>query len=85
MDRTEVLAGMRAKAGELLGLDPAAMTEQASLVDDLQVDSLDLVEYVMALEDLFEVELPEDELSAATNVGELADIVTGKTTAGRPV
>ena len=79
MERTEVLEIVRAKGNELLGLEPAAMTEGASLVDDLDVDSLDLVEYVMAIEDELSIELPEDELTGAKNIGDLVDIVHAKT------
>ena len=81
MDRSAVLDRMRAKGQELLDIDPARMTEDASLVDDLEVDSLDIVEFVMALEDEFGIELPEDELVDAKNVGDLLTVVHAKTAA----
>lgn len=79
MDRSAVLDRMRVKGQELLEIDPDRMTEDASFVDDLEVDSLDIVEYVMALEDEFGIELPEDELTDAKNIGALLDVVHAKT------
>lgn len=81
MERSEIVDRMRAKAVELLDVPADAFVEQASLKDDLEVDSLDLVEYVMALEDEFSVELPEDELEGATNIAALVDVIVAKTAA----
>ena len=78
MERAEVLERMRKTGATTLDLDPARMTEDASLVEDLEVDSLDVVEYVMALEDDLGVELPEDELGDAKNIGDLLDVVHAK-------
>lgn len=79
MDRTEIVERMRTKAVELLDVTAEAFVETASLKDDLEVDSLDIVEYVMALEDEFAVELPEDELEGAKTIGDLVDVVAAKT------
>ena len=46
---------------EHLGVYPDKVTPQASFIDDLGIDSLDVVELVMALEDEFGVEIPDDE------------------------
>lgn len=78
MTRSEILDRMRGKAVELLDVKPDAFVESASLVDDLEVDSLDVVEYVMALEDEFGIELPEDELDGAKDIGALLDVVEKK-------
>ena len=78
MERADALERMRTKAAELLELEPAKVVESASLVDDLGVDSLDVVEYVMALEDEFGVELPEGDLEEASSVGDLLDVVMAK-------
>lgn len=76
MDRAEVLEVMRAKAQELLGIDPSRITESASMKDDLDVDSLDLVEYTMAVEDALGLEaIPEEEYADAANIGDFATIV----------
>jgi acyl carrier protein len=76
MDRAEVLEVMRAKAHELLGIDPSRITETASLKDDLDVDSLDLVEYTMAVEDALGLEaIPEEEYADAANIGDFVTVV----------
>ena len=50
---------------EHLGVEPDAVTESASFIDDLGADSLDTVELVMAFEEEFELEIPDD---AAENI-----------------
>lgn len=75
MDRATVLSTVIDTAVELLKLDPAAVTEDATWGEDLEADSLDLTELVMALEDHFEVEVPEDQLENVKTVGDAADVV----------
>jgi acyl carrier protein len=58
---------------EHLGVDEAKVTEQASLIDDLGADSLDQVELVMAFEEEFGVEIPDD---AAEKIRTVGDAVT---------
>lgn len=78
MDRTQILDVLRVKAKELLDIDPSRITEDASFVRDLDVDSLDLVEYTMALEDTFGVELPDEELSDVEDIGSFVNLIEGK-------
>jgi acyl carrier protein len=75
MDRATVLDAVITTAVEVLKLDPAQVTEDASWADDLEADSLDLTELVMALEDQFDVEVPEDDLAEVKTVGDAADVV----------
>lgn len=75
MDRATVLTTVIDTAVELLKLDPATVTEDATWGEDLEADSLDLTELVMALEDHFEVEVPEDALEDVKTVGDAADVV----------
>ena len=53
---------------EELGVDAEKVTDQASFVDDLGADSLDTVELVMALEEEFETEIPDEEAEKITTV-----------------
>lgn len=69
---------MRDLAVRLLEVDGDAVVETASFVRDLGIDSLDLVEYVMALEDELGIELPEEELTDLTDIGGLVTVVTAK-------
>lgn len=60
---------------EQLGVDEAEVTNKASFVDDLGADSLDTVELVMALEEEFETEIPDEEAEKITTVQLAIDYV----------
>lgn len=70
-----MLAVVRDKAVELLGVAADAVRETTSFADDLGLDSLSLVEYTLELEDAFDVELPEEEVTAVPTFGGLVDLV----------
>jgi len=65
-------------AVEVLAVDPAKVTPEANFADDLDADSLDLVELVMALEEEFDVTVDEDELDGIETVGQALALVTNK-------
>ena len=65
-------------AVEVLSVDAAQVTREASFADDLDADSLDLVELVMALEEEFGVTVEEEELEGITSIGAAYDLITGK-------
>jgi acyl carrier protein len=60
---------------EQLGVKEDQVTPQASFVDDLGADSLDTVELVMALEEEFECEIPDEEAEKITTVGQAIDYI----------
>ena len=60
---------------EQLGVDEAEVTNSASFVDDLGADSLDTVELVMALEEEFETEIPDEEAEKITTVQQAIDYI----------
>jgi acyl carrier protein len=55
---------------DLLGVDPEKVTETASFRDELEADSLDLVELIMAFEDKFGGEISDEDAQTITTVGE---------------
>lgn len=67
-----------AKAVELLEVDESLLGDDDPF-DALGVDSLALVEYALALEDVFDVEIPEEEVTELATVGALVDALVAKT------
>lgn len=65
-------------AVEVLQVSPEQVTLEAKFGDDLDADSLDLVELVMALEEAFDIEVPEEELEGVQTVGQAYELVTSK-------
>ncbi|MEX2658655.1 MAG: acyl carrier protein [Acidimicrobiales bacterium] len=65
-------------AVEVLQVTPEQVTMEAKFGDDLDADSLDLVELVMALEEAFDIEVPEEELDGIETVGQAYELVSGK-------
>lgn len=61
---------------EQLGIDNVdTITPQTSLIDDLEADSLDAVEVIMALEDEFGIEIPDEEAENFKTIGDIAKFV----------
>lgn len=63
---------------EQLGVDEAAVTLETSLMKDLEADSLDAVEIIMAIEDEFDIEVPDEEAERFQNVGDIVKYVEEK-------
>jgi len=63
---------------EKLGLDGVEITAETSFKDDLGVDSLDLFELVMALEEEFGTEIPSEDLEQLTTVGAVVEYIENK-------
>ena len=65
----------------MLNVEPDAVTEEARFKEDLDADSLDLVEFVMALEEEFDITVPEEALEGVTTVGQAVSLVSDKLSA----
>ena len=63
---------------EHLGVDAAKVTDNASFIDDLGADSLDTVELVMAFEEEFSVEIPDDAAEKIVAVKDAVDFISAK-------
>jgi acyl carrier protein len=63
---------------EQLGVEEDEVTPEASFVEDLGADSLDTVELVMALEEEFEIEIPDEDAEKILTVGKALDYIKGK-------
>ena len=74
----ELFARFKKCAVEVLSVDEDQVVPEAKFGDDLDADSLDLVELVMALEEEFGVEVPEEDLEGVETVGQAYDLVVGK-------
>jgi acyl carrier protein len=74
----ETFARFKKCAVEVLSVPEDKVVPDARFGDDLDADSLDLVELVMALEEEFGVEVPEEELEGVETVGQAYDLIAGK-------
>jgi acyl carrier protein len=64
---------------EQLGVDESQVDNSASFVEDLGADSLDIVELVMAFEEAFEIEIPDEDAEKITTVKEAVDYIEART------
>ena len=60
---------------EQLGVAEDTVTEQAAFIDDLGADSLDIVELIMALEEEFDIEIPDSDAEKVVTVGDVVDYI----------
>jgi acyl carrier protein len=75
LTREEVLERIRSHLTDELGIDNAAIREDSRFKEDLEADSLDLVELVMELEDGYGIRIAEDEAERIKTVGQAVDFV----------
>ncbi len=74
-----VASRVRAIIAEQLGVKLEEVTDAASFIEDLGADSLDTVELVMALEEEFGIEIPDEDAEKMTNVGDAIKYIEAKT------
>ncbi len=78
MDRAEVEKKLTGLLVDELGVEADRITMEASFEEDLEIDSLGVVELLMALEDNFDVKIPDEEAEKIGNVGQAVDLVISK-------
>ena len=78
MEVTEVFAKVKNLFVDELGIDAEKVTMEAKLEEDLDIDSLGIVEVVMAFEDEFEIEIDDEELTDVGTVGQAVNLLHSK-------
>jgi acyl carrier protein len=75
MSKDEILTKLKPLIAEQLGVDESEVKEDASFTDDLNADSLDLVELIMSLEEQFKLQISDEDAEKITTVGEAVDYI----------
>ena len=75
MSSEEILEKVKGIIVEQLGVADTAVTMEASFIDDLGADSLDIVELIMALEEEFDMEIPDADAEKIVSVSDVVDYI----------
>ena len=78
MNKEEILGKVKGVVAEKLNVGEDQVTIDAKFVEDLGADSLDQVELIMALEDEFDLKIPEEEAEKLSTVGSAIDYIVAK-------
>ena len=75
MNAEEVYDKVKSIIVDQLGVQETVVSKEASFIDDLGADSLDIVELVMALEEEFDIEIPDSDAEKVITVGDVAEYI----------
>ena len=75
MNSDEIFDKVKEVIIEQLGVTESAITPEASFIDDLGADSLDIVELIMALEEEFDLEIPDSDAEKVVTVGDVVEYI----------
>jgi acyl carrier protein len=75
MSQADILSGLAAILEEVAGVDPVEVTLDKTFIDDLDVDSLSMVEVVVAAEEKFDVKIPDDDVKSLKTVGDAVSYI----------
>ncbi|NJK28735.1 MAG: acyl carrier protein [Acaryochloris sp. RU_4_1] len=81
MSESEIFDKVKDIVAEQLSVDASKVTPEASFQNDLDADSLDVVEMVMALEEAFDIEIPDEAAEAIQTVQDAVNFIGGKVAA----
>jgi acyl carrier protein len=76
LSKEEILVKLKPIIAEQLGVDESEVTENASFTEDLNADSLDLVEMIMSLEEQFKLQISDEDAEKITTVGEAVEYIS---------
>ena len=75
MSQEEIFEKVKSIILEQLGVTESSVTMEASFIDDLGADSLDIVELIMALEEEFDIEIPDADAEKVVTVGDVVEYI----------
>ena len=75
-NQQEIIAGLAEIIEEVTGIEPSEVTPEKSFVDDLDIDSLSMVEIAVAAQDKFGVEIPDEQLKDLKTVQDVVNFVS---------
>jgi len=78
MKKEEILSRLKEIVIDRLDVEEGKIKNEASFIEDLGADSLDIVELIMGIEEEFDIEIPDEDAEKLTTVGEALNYVIGK-------
>lgn len=74
MERAEIVEKLSEVAADVLGVEPEEVTEETSF-DDMEADSLERLQLVTAIEDEFDIEIPDDKLESLNSMDDVINVI----------